>query len=850
VSAALRAVDGPAGVRDRRARHGGSPARRAVVRWAWRLFRREWRQQLFVLALLIVAVAATTAGVALAAGATSPAETTFTLSGADGQLAADVGAIRSAYGPVEVFAHQKVPVPGSVAMVDLRAQDPAAAPAGTSDVTSLRLVSGRYPSGDGEVAVTKGVAAIFDLHVGGTWSEGGQARRVVGVVENPLRLSDDFGLLAPGRLDRPATVTVRIAGSPQDFGSLQLPGGRPIGIEGNGSSRAGATATVLALATICLLFVGLVAVAGFTVMAQRRQRALGMLGAVGASDRHVRLVMVANAAAVGAVAALIGAATGLAGWIALAPRLESVADHRIDRFALPWWAVGAAAGLAILTAVAAAWWPARAAARLPIVAALSGRPPRPQPAHRSAAAGVLVLAGGLIALAFSHQTNHPNPVLIITGTVATTLGALLFAPLAVRALGAVAGRAPVAARLALRNLARYQARTGAALGAVTLVVGIAATIAVSARSADAANAAAAGTGNLPANELIVYLSGDVGAPQAALPPDQWQTLQARVTDIASSLHTDDVLLLDAALAAAAPEPLSRGAASGPAGNLGFAKGGGGHVTVDAGGGSPPAILGRVTPVSNGFTIDNVTPLYVATPEVLAHDGIKASDVDPTADVLTSRTDLAGLQLVSGRANIEHPKIQRVALPHYSAEPNSLITTHAVETLGLQVLPGGWLIRADHALTPSEMNSARRMAAAAGLHIETRSAPHSLNALGRYATGIAVLVVLGVLAMVVGLLRSETAGDLRTLTAAGAGRRTRRALTATTAGALALLGGVMGTASAYLALVAWHRSDLGALRAVPVADLTAILVGLPLLAVGAGWVLSGREPAAVSRRPLE
>jgi hypothetical protein len=30
---------------------GGMAARRAVIRWAWRLFRREWRQQLLVLAL-------------------------------------------------------------------------------------------------------------------------------------------------------------------------------------------------------------------------------------------------------------------------------------------------------------------------------------------------------------------------------------------------------------------------------------------------------------------------------------------------------------------------------------------------------------------------------------------------------------------------------------------------------------------------------------------------------------------------------------------------------------------------------------------------------------------------------
>ena len=37
---------------------GGVAARRAMIRWAWRLFKREWRQQLLILLLVIVAVAA------------------------------------------------------------------------------------------------------------------------------------------------------------------------------------------------------------------------------------------------------------------------------------------------------------------------------------------------------------------------------------------------------------------------------------------------------------------------------------------------------------------------------------------------------------------------------------------------------------------------------------------------------------------------------------------------------------------------------------------------------------------------------------------------------------------------
>ena len=56
---------------------GGVPARRAMVRWAWRLFRREWRQQLLILALVIVAVAATVVGATVAVNTPPPANAGF-----------------------------------------------------------------------------------------------------------------------------------------------------------------------------------------------------------------------------------------------------------------------------------------------------------------------------------------------------------------------------------------------------------------------------------------------------------------------------------------------------------------------------------------------------------------------------------------------------------------------------------------------------------------------------------------------------------------------------------------------------------------------------------------------------
>ena len=112
------------------------------------------------------------------------------------------------------------------------------------------------------------------------------------------------------------------------------------------------------------------------------------------------------------------------------------------------------------------------------------------------------------------------------------------------------------------------------------------------------------------------------------------------------------------------------------------------------------------------------------------------------------------------------------------------------------------------------------------------------------------MALAILAMTVGLIRSESAGDVRTLTATGASGRTRRTLTAATAGALALLGALLGVAGAYLVLMALYYDDLGYLGRVPAVSLVLIIVGVPLTAAAAGWFLAGREPPALARPAIE
>ncbi len=830
---------------------GGRPARRAVVRWAWRMFRREWRRQTLVLSLLVVAVAATTIGLAIVSNASElhddptfgTANTIIQVSGKASQVNAAVAAAEQAFGAADVVAHQSIPVPGSVSTVDLRAANPAGRYVGST----LRLDAGRYPTGPHEVAVTSGVASTFGLHIGSSWNQDGRTLQVVGLVENPLNLQDEFALMAPGQISSPASVSILVDAGQQAVQSFRVPDANGLGIDHRGTaSQTAVEAVVLVLATVGLLFVGLLAVAGFAVMAQRRLRALGMLGSLGATDRHVRLVMLANGAAVGATGSVVGAVVGLAVWFAIAPLMQSVVEHRIDRFALPWWAVAATLLLAFITAVTAAWWPARAAARLPVVAALSGRPPRPQPAHRFAAAGGLLLGAGIVLLAFADQRRVG---FVIAGAVASVFGVLFLAPLAIRAIASTAGHWPIAVRLAWRDLARYQGRSGAALGAVTLAIAIAATIAISAAAADTPSP----TPNLAANELMLYVGASAPGPGNPIPVvrgAQEQALQRRVDQLASSLHARSVMALEAAYDPAAP------AVSGPPGQ-------------GAQSGQLTASLARVTHLANGEEINPVTSLYVATPALLEHYGITASSINPAADIISSRSDLGGLQIflpdiqaspkhaAAGRSRpranpaMTDPTIQVISrLSRDTSDPNTLLTSHGMQALGLQRIPAAFLIETPHPLTTAQIHAAQKTAAAAGLSVESTSTQRSLAPLRNWSTAAGILVALGVLAMTVGLIRSETSRDLRTLTATGASSSTRRTLTGATAGALALLGSLLGTAGAYAALVAWHRSNLHPLTHVPVANLVIIIVGLPLIATTVGWLLAGREPRAIARQPLD
>jgi putative ABC transport system permease protein len=840
---------GPAAGRGGGGLGGGVPARRAVIRWALRLLRREWRQQLLILALITVAVGATVVASAVAADAPAPitgvlgtAQDAALLTGPSAKINAEIKGLESRYGRADVIENESVQIPGTRNTFELRAQDPH----GPFGGPMLSLVSGHYPATADQIAVSGGVAADFRLSIGGNWTVAGKTWKVTGIVQNPQSLPEEFALVIPGQVATPDNVTVLFDAPGRTASSIHASTGLKVT-----TAQTVANTNVInpetisvAAAVLGMLLIALVGVGSFMVLAQRRLRAIGMLAAQGATQRNIMLVVRANGAATGIVGAAAGFVLGFLAWLAYRPHAEQSAHHLMGVLQLPWTVIGISMALAIIAAYFAASGPAKAIARTPVVAALAGRPPTlKKTRHLAAGVGIGFLAGALLLLGAagavdpataSVQGSQHAQLELLLGLVALGVAIVVLASACLAFLAAVGRWSPISVRLAMRDLARYRARSGPALAAISLSTLIAVIICV-VGAARFSNVLDDVGPNLTSSQLIVYPSpasapgakGNKAGPSA---PVNMARARQVADEIATSLGTTNMLTLESTSACLV------------------------HAAA-------------------GRTFSGA--LYVATPQLLSAFGITQSQINPGADILTSRAGLSTMSLMqltrsppcTSRSNnypcpprscVANPSIQEVSqLPSGTSAPNTVITVHAITTLRLQgtITTAGWLITLPNGVTAAQVTRARQLAAgASGMSVETRTSIPSLAQIIDTATIFGIVLVLGILGMSVGLVRSEAARDLRTLTAAGAAPTTRRTITAATAGSLGFTGAVIGIVGGYLAVIAffWRNQldGLSSLSSIPLTNLLVILVGMPLAAAVTGWLVSGREPAGISRQPLE
>jgi putative ABC transport system permease protein len=551
-------------------------------------------------------------------------------------------------------------------------------------------------------------------------------------------------------------------------------------------------------------------------------------------------------------------------WFAYRPHNEQSAHHLIAMFALPWNVIIPSMVLAVIATFFAASYPARAITRVPVVAALAGRPAPPRQIHRSFVPGVVALGIGFVFFSLSGAGQEGSGVTwLVPGFIALVTGIILVSPFFLAALARLGGRAPIAVRLPLRDMSRYRARSGSALSAISVGVLIAVVVCAVAiaRYADVFDYVGP---NMASNQLNVYSPsgpsagfgnpGPGGANGGPAAPPSVGSQEATVHDIATTIGANEVIALE-----------------NPAANL-----------------QSPSASGRQW---SG-------PVYVATPSLLRAFGIRPSSVPSNVDIISSRSGLAGsgvqLAYQQGGTKVSNPVgpgspgsqggpinrnspgagntnscqpgscvadpvvLEDSRLPTGTSAPNTVITESALHRLGIagDTSLNGWMLEARSPITSAQIMDAQTTAAANDLSIESKNDEPSSSVIANWATVFGIALALGILAMSVGLIRSETASELRTLTAAGASSRTRRSLTAVTAGGLAFLGALLGTLAAYIGLAGWFHSNSleggisDIIDHVPWNNLFLIVIAMPIAATVIGWLLAGRQPEGIGTRPME
>jgi putative ABC transport system permease protein len=428
--------------------------------------------------------------------------------------------------------------------------------------------------------------------------------------------------------------------------------------------------------------------------------------------------------------------------------------------------------------------------------------------HRSAIPGIVLFVIAFLLLGYSGGTgngvgNAGTPELVL-GLIALIPAVILLAPFFLAVLARAGGHAPLAIRLALRDLSRYRARSGSALAAISISVMIATIVAVVvyARYSDILDYAGP---NVASSQMLIWNN----SPNPNAEPTKAQSKAAQT--ISAGLGARHFFSLEMT-----------------SGNLNH----------------------------NGSGRQWSGNVYVATPQLLQVFGITQSQINPDADILTSLPGLSGVSNLSFE-HLNNPVIQEIgALPLGVHAPNTVISERAIHQLGLTstITTAGWMIIAPQTLSAAQIHGAQVAAAAAGLSVETKNDEPTSSEVINWATAFGFVLALCILAMSLGLIRGETAGDLRTLTATGASSFTRRALTAATAGGLAFLGAVLGTFAAYVGVIGWIRNNslnggISALANVPIDNLLVVLIGMPLVAAAFGWLLAGRQPPAIGHQPI-
>ena len=229
-------------------------------------------------------------------------------------------------------------------------------------------------------------------------------------------------------------------------------------------------AVAVLVVVMALIEVVLLAGPAFAVGARRQARALALVAACGGTPAQARRVVLATGVVLGTLGAVIGVALGLVTAWALQPVFQRYSGSWFGPYDVPWLHLLGIAAFGLLSAFLAALVPAWLASRQDVVAVLAGRRGDRRPSLRSPVLGVVLFGVGVTGAAFGAAGVDSGEILIAASAIPSVLGMVLLVPVVVAALAAVSRRLPLPLRYAVRDAARHRTRTVPAVAAVAATV--------------------------------------------------------------------------------------------------------------------------------------------------------------------------------------------------------------------------------------------------------------------------------------------------------------------------------------------------------------------------------------------
>jgi putative ABC transport system permease protein len=679
------------------------------------------------------------------------------------------------------------------------------------------------------MAITPGIADRLAVDLGDRATVGTGDFEVVGVVENPTDLDDDFALVVDlddvGVPVEERTTSYLIDAS---VGAIEAESVGALGVEDPGQGippvRTLVAVAISVVVAVAMVQVALLSAAGFAVINRRRTRQYGLLAAIGSTPRAVSRSAAGLGLETGLVGATLGAVGAVCAVLAIAPTLESQAGHRISVI-LPWWTVAPGFLAGVTAAAVASWWPSRAIARQPIVATLAALRPASRPVRSSTIRAVVL--GGLGGAGVLFAARAGLPLLAAVGAMIAVAGILLWAPMVVRTIDRHARRLSLPGQIAGRAIGRQPTQSAIVIAAIALALGVALATATAALAVSSAAA-----GDLPSNAAIVRtdVSADTSTvvPAAPFVPDD-----EYIARLDADYPTVDRVAIDVVLDPSSKPFPSEFVVAGSAPGL-----------------EPQTMLRPASPGSDdviGFgELDQdgrdvlyvADQLWVATPEMATAIGF---DVDlDSAAIVTSHADAVPANDRT-RPSGEHTTVVVDDVGQgYSELASAFITPAAVEQWNADTMTIGWLLISDEDFSSADRAELRSLVAGTAV-IEFREEPASSAQLRLIVVLVATVVGLVILVAATSLTRMELAADLRSLVAIGASPTTTRNVHAASGGLLSVGGALLALPFGMLVHVALAldaNSSFG--LSIPWIEVGVILVGFPAAAMLAS-LLGGRHP---------